>query len=383
MDLVREFAENGSDDAFATLVRRHIDLVYSVALRRLDNAHEAEEVTQVVFIILATKAGRLRPGTVLSGWLYQTAQLTSANFQRAAQRREAREQNAFMQFAEQSEPAVSWHRLGPQLEEAMARLGPKERDAVVLRFFENRTVREVAAVLGLPEAAVQKRVNRATDKLRKFFVRRGIQASTGALVASLGTHAVQAAPAGLAVKVAATAVLKGAVGGGSMFPLIKTTLKLMAWTKAKTAIVIGTAVILTAGTTTTLVVRHRHPSRPQPDPVKAPAQIGKSPGDFAPDKLAFMGYMNSIKMAAIPAFIEYAQAHQDEIPQRMADLQPYLPPNTLGLDDDLWEILASGKLTPQLTQKNVILFQQKHVPEGQYGGLKIIGYTDGHFTGKK
>src|SRR6185312_5275637 len=157
MALVREFAAGGSDEAFAELVRRHVNLVYSVALRRLGNSHDAEEVTQVVFIILAKKAFSLGPNTVLSGWLYQTAQLTAANFQRSAMRRHHREQEAFMQISEQSETGVSWHHLSPMLEEAMMRLGKKERDVIVLRFFENRTVREVAAALGLEHAAAQKR----------------------------------------------------------------------------------------------------------------------------------------------------------------------------------------------------------------------------------
>jgi DNA-directed RNA polymerase specialized sigma24 family protein len=103
MDLVRDFAVNGSETAFATLVGRHVNLVYSAALRRLGNTHEAEEVAQAVFIILAKKACSLRRGTILSGWLYQTAQLAAANFHRAALRRQHREQEAFMQFAEQSE----------------------------------------------------------------------------------------------------------------------------------------------------------------------------------------------------------------------------------------------------------------------------------------
>jgi uncharacterized protein (TIGR03435 family) len=258
MDLLRDFATNGSEAAFATLVSRHVNLVYSAALRRLGNAHEAEEVAQAVFIILAKKAGNLRRGTILSGWLYQTAQLTAANLQRAARRRQRREQEAFMQFSEQSEPDVSWHRLGPLLEEAMARLGQKERDAVVLRFFENRTVREVASALGLREDAAQKRVNRATDKLRDYFVRRGVQVSTAALLVSIGTHAVQAAPVELGAKIAATAALKGAAGSGSMLTLIKTTLKIMAWTKAKTAIVVGVGVLLAAGTTTVTVKEIQH-----------------------------------------------------------------------------------------------------------------------------
>jgi RNA polymerase sigma factor (sigma-70 family) len=265
MDLLQEFARNGSEEAFTALVRRHVNLVYSVAWRQLGNPHDAEEVAQAVFVILARKAAELRQGTILSGWLYQTARFTAANYRRAASRRRHREQEAFMQYAENSDPDVSWQRLSPLLEEAMARLGQNERDAVVLRFFENRTVREVAGALGLEEAAAQKRVNRATEKLRAFFARRGVQVSTVTLLASLGTHAVQAAPADLAVRLAAGAALKGAAASGSSLTLIKTTLKFMAWTKAKTAIVFGTVLIL-AGGTATMVMHHRTMAPAQPSP---------------------------------------------------------------------------------------------------------------------
>jgi uncharacterized protein (TIGR03435 family) len=252
MELVRQFARSDSQPAFAELVRRHVNLVYSVALRQLGNPHDAEEVAQVVFAILARKAPHLPAGTVLSGWLYQAARLTSANFRRAVSRRRHRDQEAYMQFAENSDPDVSWQRLGPLLEEAMAQLGEKERNAILLRFFENRTVPEVADALGVQEAAAQKRVSRGTEKLRAFFVRRGIQVSAVALLASLGAHAVQAAPADLGPRVAATA-LTGAATGTSTATLIKTTLKLMAWTKTKIAAVTVVTILLTTGTATLVV----------------------------------------------------------------------------------------------------------------------------------
>jgi RNA polymerase sigma factor (sigma-70 family) len=261
MNLVREFAVNGSEAAFATLVGRHINLVYSAALRQLGNAHEAEEVAQAVFIILARKAGNLRRGTILSGWLYQTAQLTAANFRRAAIRRQRRVQEAFMQFSEQSQPDVYWHRLAPLLEEAMSRLGQKERNAVVLRFFEGCTVREVAAALGLREDAAQKRVNRGTTKLREYFVRRGIQVSTAALLASIGTHSVQAAPMGLTKTISAVAITKGTAASTSTLTLVKGALKIMAWTKAQTIIAVGVGVLLAAGTAT-VVEKIRQPHEP-------------------------------------------------------------------------------------------------------------------------
>lgn len=266
MELLQRFAQSNSEEAFAALVQRHINLVYSAALRRLNDAQEAEEVTQVVFIILARKAERLNPQTVLSGWLYETAQLTSANFERARRRRQQREQEAYMQFTRESEHDESWKRLGPLLDEAMARLGRDERAAVILRFFENRTIREVAEVLGLRQAATQKRVNRATEKLRRYFARRGVQVSTAVLLASIGTFAVQAAPSAFASSVTSAAVAKGTAAGGSTLTLIKTTLKLMAWTKMKIAVVAGATVLLALGTTT-LVVQHQQPRMPKPEPV--------------------------------------------------------------------------------------------------------------------
>ena len=332
MDLVRDFAANGSEAAFATLVGRHVNLVYSAALRRLGNTHEAEEVAQAVFIILAKKAGGLRRGTILSGWLYQTAQLTAANFHRATLRRQRREQEAFMQFSEQSQPDVSWHRLGPLLEEAMVRLGPKERDAVVLRFFENRTVREVASALGLREDAAQKRVNRATDKLRDYFIRRGVQVSTAALFASIGTHAVQAAPAALGGKIAATAALKGAAGSGSMLTLIKTTLKIMAWTKAKTAIVVGATVLLAAGTTTVTlkeIQKREFDDTWRTQDVltmfkkvnQVPPQVRVLPSKFRPTKFRPRGdwlFSHGKTMGvAVPAEIVVNAAYGCELPDRV------------------------------------------------------------------
>jgi RNA polymerase sigma factor (sigma-70 family) len=268
MDLLRKFATSNSEEAFATLVQRHINLVYSVALRQLSDPQEAEEVTQAVFIILARKAVRLNPQTVLSGWLYQTAQLTSANFKRARRRRQLREQEAYMQFSRESERDESWRRLGPLLEEAMARLGRHERDAVILRFFENHTIRDVAELLGLQEAATQKRVNRATEKLRRYFARRGVQVSATVLLASMGTYAVQAAPTVLAKSVTTAAVAKGAAATGSTLTLINTTLKIMTWTNMKIAAMAGATILLAIGTTT-LLVQPGQARLPKPQPVSA------------------------------------------------------------------------------------------------------------------
>jgi len=70
-ELLAEFARTESEAAFAALVARYVNLVYSTALRFAGNPHHAQEITQAVFIILARKAGKLSPRVVLSGWLYQ------------------------------------------------------------------------------------------------------------------------------------------------------------------------------------------------------------------------------------------------------------------------------------------------------------------------
>ena len=147
--LLEQFARNGSEEAFAALVQRHIALVHSVALRHTANAQHAQDITQAVFVILARKAGSLGRKTVLPGWLYHTARLTAANLQRAETSRVRREQEAFMQSQlEESVNDALWRELSPQLDEAMAGLGTSERDALVLRYFQNKSMAEVGTVPG-------------------------------------------------------------------------------------------------------------------------------------------------------------------------------------------------------------------------------------------
>src|SRR5579864_9243176 len=147
MDLVREYVGRNSEEAFAELVRRHINLVYSVALRFTENCPDAEDIVQAVFIILAKKAASLRANTVLTGWLYETTRLTALQFLRTRNRRHHHEQEAYMQSTpENSEADALWVQLKPLLESAMSQLNEKERTLLALRFFENRTGTESAAI---------------------------------------------------------------------------------------------------------------------------------------------------------------------------------------------------------------------------------------------
>jgi RNA polymerase sigma factor (sigma-70 family) len=251
--LLREYVESHSEAAFTTLVERHVNLVYSAALRSVDNQTAAQEIAQAVFIVLARKAKSLGDKTVLSGWLYQTARLTAANYLRGEIRRQHREQEAYMQtILNEPESREAWRQIAPLLDDAMGRLGEKDRNAILLRFFENKNLSEVGAVLGASEDAAKMRVNRALEKLRKFFAKQGVDSTAATIAETISTHSIQAAPAALAKAVAATALANGATASASTLTLIKGALKIMAWTKTKTAIVAGVAVIL--GLSTTVVV---------------------------------------------------------------------------------------------------------------------------------
>lgn len=207
--LLRAYAENHSETAFAELVRRHVDLVYSAALRMVCDSHLAQDVTQGVFVALAKNATPLADRPVLSGWLHRTAQNLAAQTVRTDVRRRAREQEAVAMnelFSEETDAA--WERIAPHLDAALGELSESDRDAVLLRYFERKSAREMAGVLGTSEETAQKRVSRAVERLREFFARRGVSVGTSGLVGVLSVNALQAAPAGLALTIS-TAALAG------------------------------------------------------------------------------------------------------------------------------------------------------------------------------
>ena len=269
-ELLAEFAGSESEEAFAALVSRYVNLVYSTALRFTGNAHHAEEITQAVFIILARKAGALSPRAVLSGWLYQTARLTAANFVKGEMRRQRREQEAYMQSTLNEPDTAAWEQIAPLLDDAMGRLGETERNAVVLSFFENKTAAEVGAALQLSEAAAHKRTSRALEKLRKFLSNRGVSSTTAILGGAISGHSVHTAPAALVKSVTAIALAKGAASASTL-TLIQGALKTMAWTKAKTTTMTAAAAVaaIIVGTATFTWFHNPHPS--QPGRLKLPA----------------------------------------------------------------------------------------------------------------
>jgi RNA polymerase sigma factor (sigma-70 family) len=209
-----------------------IDLVYSAACRQVRDAHLAEDVTQGVFLLLRRKHPLLPRGGAegrRAGWLIKTTCFVSKTAIRQASRRRKHEQKAAA-MAPILQPAAGedadWATIAGQLDAALAALGESDRSAVVLRYLQNKPLKEVAGALGFSESGAGKRVGRALKKLRAELAARGVTASTAGLSAMLPLRAVVPAPAELAAAVrsghgspAGTALSQACVG---TFAAIKT-----------------------------------------------------------------------------------------------------------------------------------------------------------------
>ena len=252
--LLREYAENGSEAAFSEIVARYTDLVYSSAVRQVGSPDLARDVAQSVFTDLARKAGslarKLKENDTLIGWLYRGTRYEALPILRTERRRLARERLAMQHLDTTSEPSLDWDRIRPVLDEAMASLGDQDRDALLLRYFKNEDLRSVGHALGVSDDAAQKRVTRALEKLQTYLARRGVTTSAAAVSTVLSTNAVPMAPAGLATTLASASLADAGIGTVTTLTL----LKLMTMTKAKIAVA---GVILAVGIATPLLLQKR------------------------------------------------------------------------------------------------------------------------------
>ncbi|HTB63695.1 MAG TPA: sigma-70 family RNA polymerase sigma factor [Opitutales bacterium] len=224
--LLRQYAESGDEAAFAELVRRHTNLVYSVAQRVIRNSALAEEVTQSVFARLARQAAILGGNAALAAWLYTNARHRAIDLVRTEARRRVRELESTTMSEQPTDTTNPWEEIAPLLEDAMGRLGERDRTAIVLRYFDGQSNQQIGVALGLSENSAYRRVERALEKLRSHFARRGVTTTAAVLGAVLAANSVQAAPANIAERVT-PAVLAAASGGagGAWFMLFLMNLK--------------------------------------------------------------------------------------------------------------------------------------------------------------
>jgi RNA polymerase sigma factor (sigma-70 family) len=235
-ELLETYTRDRSEAAFSELVQRHLSWVYSVALRHVGDSSLAEEVAQSVFVLLARKAGSLRSGTILGGWLFRTTRFVANRAVRAEKRRRSREQTAASMTSTVSSPddnEALWVQVAPHLDQAVAALSETDRAAIILRFYEKKTLLEIGQRLGLSEEAAKKRVSRAVDKLRTLLGQHGVALGAVVLAGILVQNTVQAAPASLMASAA------GASGSATLPALARETLS--AWRSAQIKLVSGLA----------------------------------------------------------------------------------------------------------------------------------------------
>ncbi len=248
---IREPAAPGGQDAFAALVDRHLNLVYSVALRQVRSPQLAEEISQSVFTQLASHAASLKPGTILAAWLHQVTYHAAIDVVRREGRRQAREQIACEMSRLMDDTPVDWIQIEPLLDQAVQELEETDRAAIIMRFFENKSLREVGEALGTSDDAAQKRVSRALERLREYFVRKKIAAATAGLATVISAHAVQAAPVGLSATISS-----GSLAAAVSIPVSTslTTAKIIAMTTLQK---IGVGVVLVGAAVTIAYQQHK------------------------------------------------------------------------------------------------------------------------------
>lgn len=269
-ELLRQFAQTRSEEAFAELVRRHVNLVYSTALRQVGgDAHLAQDVAQTVFADLARKAGPLSRRGSLSGWLYTSARFAGAKMARTEIRRRDREESFMREPTHEPVSEAAWEEIHPVLDDAMHELKEADREAILLRYFENRPYAEIGGKLGLNENAARMRVDRALEMLRTAFTKRGI-ATTAALASVLSANAIQIAPGGLAATLTAASVGSATAGAGTL-----ALLKFMTATKIQ----LGITALVVAGAATTLVVQHQEQGKLRAENEALRQQLAQSKTD--------------------------------------------------------------------------------------------------------
>lgn len=251
--MLADYAESGSEEAFGELVTAYIGMVYGSALRLVDGDSQlAEDVAQRVFTDLARQAMTLSPQIMVGGWLHRRTCQVAATAMRGERRRLIREKEACEMNSLGCDEALA--DVGPVLDEAINQLPAEDRDAIVLRFFDRYNLRDVGEAMGTSEAAAQKRVERALEKLRGLLLRRGVVLSATALALAVESAAASAAPAGLAATISTAALASAPASAG----ITLTTMKILTMLKLNMTLTAVVATLMLAGTATTIILtRHQ------------------------------------------------------------------------------------------------------------------------------
>jgi RNA polymerase sigma factor (sigma-70 family) len=434
---LEDYIETDSDVAFGKLVACYCDLVYSAALRRVgQDGQLAQDVAQQVFTDLARKAKTLPRDVYLAGWLYHHACFIAAHAVRSERRRQARERQSLEMNAQNDSSDAAWRELAPVLEEAMSHLSAVDRHAVVLRFFERQPFHAVGRVLGLSEDGARKRVERALDKLRTFFGRRGINVSAVLLAETLNTQAVTAAPAGMAAAMILTS-LASAASAPTLNPLL---IKLMAVTKfqiAAAGIALGLAGVMVLQMHLSARLRDENRSltaqltpadAPRPADAAARASATIPAGDVGGlrelmrlraeaarlnDQLAAatreaklaglarqrgpadtlaaqidlqqrqVAKLNDSKQLAL-AFLMYANDNKGQFPTNFDQLAAYLPDafkQQTNVTTDQFAIVYQGSVSTVTNPGSMVIISEKEAvqnPDGSGNWQKTYVFADGH-----
>jgi RNA polymerase sigma factor (sigma-70 family) len=429
--LIHEFVANDSQTAFAEIVHRYTDFVYSAALRQVNgDSGLASDVSQTVFLDLGRKARSFRGNVSLPGWLHRATRLAALAALRARERRMAREREAFRaQEFERMDTNFDWDAARNVIDEALDNLSELERKAILLRFFQKQTFAQLSSALSVTEDAARMRVDRSLEKLRVLLLKNGVTSTGAALSAALTTQSVVSAPTGLSSSIAQAAA--------SAFVQSTSTsiLTFMATTKLKT----GIAIIVAASAVTIATREHQKAktlesklaaaeSRPPiiapPAPEKGPSEVelnqvrsehlelmrlraevaalrrnqnaAATPVVAAPrlkqdeessdpvreaNKTIALARMNYVTGWGI-AFMLTADENGGMMPKTFAEAAKHYPaqaaPVLSAFDPDKFEIVFNGSLK-DVPPQTIIMREKSAFPNGdQTGFLRTYLFADGH-----
>ena len=364
-ELLRRYLGEKSEAAFAELVQRNIDLVYSAALRQVNgDAPAAQDVTQAVFTDLARKAPALARHSSLAGWLYTSTRYLATKAMRAEQRRRSREEKAYAMTArfQDSNSNPAWDELQPVLDEVMHELSGADREAVLMRFFEGRGLREIGVRLGVSENAARMRVDRALGKLREALARRGITSTSAALGALLAERSVTAAPADLAARVAHLSFVIGA-GSGTLLT------QLLTWLAGiKAQLLLGGAVVACLAVGAVFLYRNMHRVIPANPPQNLLRLRAESPLNTKPGAEPSMSLITKEGAATLPDY-------SNHLVLRIVAADSGKPVPNVHIESWVWERdKVSGQKPLQATRFGVC---EVPVSRGTVTRLILVTETDG------